>query len=186
MFQFLMNFSVFFGVCCSHMVIENVDQPTFKLKMGTENVVGVKLPVFEPWASTAQSREYTGLGQGGQKVKACRETYFKALEALVEIASLQTTFVTLDQVIKITNRRVNAIEYVVKPRLVNTIASVEVELEELEREEMFRLKKIQQKKERDAAKAEAEAAKLGLAIQRPADVASASSHAVSSASEVVF
>lgn len=154
------------------MVIENVDQPTFKLKMGTENVVGVKLPVFEPWASTAQSREYTGLGQGGQKVKQCRETYFKALEALVEIASLQTTFITLDQVIKITNRRVNAIEYVVKPRLVNTIAAVEVELEELEREEMFRLKKIQQKKEREAAKAEAAAAKLGRTIQRPDDVAS--------------
>lgn len=165
------------------MVIENVDQPTFKLKMGTENVVGVKLPVFEPWASTAQSREYTGLGQGGQKVKACRETYFKALEALVEIASLQTTFITLDQVIKITNRRVNAIEYVVKPRLVNTISSVQVELEELENEETFRLKKIKQKKERDAAKAEAEAAKLGHTIQRPVDVQFAVSQATT---EVVF
>lgn len=153
------------------MVIENVDQPTFKLKMGTDNVVGVKLPVFEPWASTAQSREYTGLGQGGQKVKTCRETYFKALEALVEIASLQTTFVTLDEVIKITNRRVNAIEYVVKPRLVNTIAFVKVELEEVEREEMFRLKKIQAKKEREEAEAELEAQKLGLAIQKPADIA---------------
>lgn len=166
-------------------MIENVDQPTFKLKMGTENVVGVKLPVFEPWASTAQSREYTGLGQGGQKVKHCRETYFKALEALVEIASLQTTFITLDQVIKITNRRVNAIEYVVKPRLVNTIASVEVELEELEREEMFRLKKIQQKKEREEAELEAEAARQGLKIQKPQDVASAAVIAADD-TEIIF
>lgn len=105
------------------------------------------------------------MGQGGSKVKQCRETYFKALEALVDIASLQTTFVTLDQVIKITNRRVNAIEYVVKPRLVNTIASVEVELEELEREEMFRLKKIQQKKEREEKKAKLEALKAGKEIR---------------------
>jgi V-type H+-transporting ATPase subunit D len=71
----------------------------------------------------------------------------KALEALVEIASLQTKFVVLDEAIKVTNRRVNAIRHVIKPRLVRTIAYVEAELEEQEREETFRLKKIQQKKE---------------------------------------
>lgn len=92
-------------------------------------------------------KEYTGLAQGGQKIKACRETFYKALEALVDLASLQTTFLTLDQIIKITNRRVNALEHVVKPRLKNTIDYVDIELEELEREETFRLKKIQKNKE---------------------------------------
>lgn len=98
---------------------------------------------------TPIGKEFTGMGQGGQAIKVSRELYTKALESLVAIASLQTTFITLDEIIKITNRRVNAIEYVIKPKLQNTIAFVDVELEEAEREEIFRLKKIASNKKKD-------------------------------------
>lgn len=93
----------------------------------------------------------TGLGRGGQQIQKSKETYAKAVEALVELASLQTAFVILDEVIKMTNRRVNAIEHIVIPRLENTISYVVSELDELDREEFFRLKKVQGKKKRDAA-----------------------------------
>ena len=73
----------------------------------------------------------------------------RALEVLVELASLQTSFLTLDAAIKTTNRRVNALENVVKPRLENTIAYIRGELDEHEREEFFRLKKIQGYKQRE-------------------------------------
>jgi len=99
--------------------------------MGTENIVGVHLPVFEPFIEATSTKEMAGLGKGGQKINKCREMYTKALEALVDLASLQTTFVTLDEVIKITNRRVNAIEYVVQPRLANTIKYILSELDEM-------------------------------------------------------
>jgi len=59
---------------------------------------------------------------------------------------LQTQFILLDEVIKVTNRRVNAIEHVVEPRLQNTIRYIISELDELEREDFYRLKKIQGKK----------------------------------------
>lgn len=56
----------------------------------------------------------------------CSKSFMKAVDLLVELASLQTAFLTLDEAIKTTNRRVNALEHVVKPRLENTIAYIKV------------------------------------------------------------
>lgn len=67
-----------------------------------------------------------------------KEVYAKAVETLVELASLQTAFMILDEVIRATNRRVNAIEHVIIPRLDNTIKYIMSELDEMDREEFFR------------------------------------------------
>lgn len=72
---------------------------------------------------------------------------------------MQTSFLILDEAIKLTNRRVNALENVVKPRIENAIAFIISELDELEREEFFRLKLIQNKKERDTKAKEGKEAK---------------------------
>jgi V-type H+-transporting ATPase subunit D len=145
-------------------VIENVSQATFRVKLDEDNVAGVHLPIFKNYADISTlPKEMHGLGRGGQQIQEARDTYLKALDALVELASLQTAFVTLDEVIKITNRRVNAIEYVVLPRIENTIKYIISELDEGEREEFYRLKMIQKKKEqkRRAAAAIAPAARDG-------------------------
>ncbi|PRP87998.1 hypothetical protein PROFUN_04426 [Planoprotostelium fungivorum] len=150
----------------SHTIIENVGPTAFeKLKINSDNVAGVELPVFEQLSDTGkQSEQLTGLGKGGEQIRKTRESYSKALKALISIASLQTSFVTLDQVIKITNRRVNAIECIVKPRLERTIAYIQSELDEIDREEFYRLKMIQSKKKIAADKREAELADLGIAL----------------------
>lgn len=57
----------------------------------------------------------------------------------MDLASLQTAFMILDEVIRATNRRVNAIEHVVIPRLDNTVSYIVSELDEMDREEFFRL-----------------------------------------------
>jgi len=98
------------------------------------------------------------LGRGGQQIQKAREIYAKAVETLVELASLQTAFVILDEVIRMTNRRVNALEHIVIPRLENTIKYINSELDEMDREEFFRLKKVQAAKQKRAAAAEAEKA----------------------------
>jgi V-type H+-transporting ATPase subunit D len=56
----------------------------------------------------------------------CLQAYLKAVELLIELASLQTAFLTLDEAIKTTNRRVNALDNVVRPKLENTIAYIKV------------------------------------------------------------
>jgi V-type H+-transporting ATPase subunit D len=91
----------------------------------------------------------TGLARGGQRIKQCKDTYFKSLVGLIKLASLQTSFVTLDHAIRQTNRRVNAIEYVIQPKIRNTISYINDELDERDREEFYRLKKVQDKKKAD-------------------------------------
>lgn len=106
-----------------------------------------------------------GLGRGGQQLQNCRKAYQQAVEVLAALANLQTAFYTLDEALKVTNRRVNALENVVKPKLENTISYIKGELDELEREEFFRLKKVQKNKQKQ------------LALQEEADKAAAASKA---------
>ena len=177
-------------------------------------MAGVKLPRFEVLADGGGSKmDMAGLGKGGAQLQACRKKYMEAIELLIELASLQTAFLTLDNAIKTTNRRVNALENVVTPRLENTITYIKVrrrrrrgpagraapraglpnarqpqkpppktrqgELDELEREEFFRLKKVQAKKKRDTAAADvlrhaAEAAAGGISVVASLDGAPSS------------
>ena len=50
----------------------------------------------------------------------------------------QTSFTTLDQALQITNRRVNALQCVILPKIENTLAYILDELSELEREDFYR------------------------------------------------
>lgn len=154
-----------FGEDLKHTVVENVDVASLRVRMLPDNVAGVTIPVFskigtdadeelksavaagEKAASAKGAVALAGLSKGGQQIQDSRETFAKTLDLLVQLASLQTSFIILDEAIRLTNRRVNALENVVKPKLENTISYIISELDEMEREEFFRLKLVQNKKE---------------------------------------
>lgn len=97
------------GMGLGYQIRESVRSAKLRVRTKQENVSGVFLPQFESFqAEGASDFGLTGLGKGGQQVTRCRETYVRAVETLVELASLQTAFVILDEVIKVVNRRVNA------------------------------------------------------------------------------
>jgi V-type H+-transporting ATPase subunit D len=89
-----------------YQVQESAKSARFRIRTKQDNVSGVLLPSFESYLTEGNNDfGLTGLGKGGQQVQRCRETYARAVEALVELASLQTAFVILDEVIKVVNRR---------------------------------------------------------------------------------
>lgn len=144
----------------NQVVLQNVTKAQIKIRTKKDNVAGVTLPVFESYTDGSDTYELAGLARGGQQLTKLKKNYQAAVKLLVELASLQTSFVTLDDVIKITNRRVNAIEHVIIPRIERTLAYIISELDELEREEFYRLKKIQDKKRIARKKEEARKAAL--------------------------
>ena len=87
-----------------------------------------------------------GMTGGGQAIMKTKDRFQKYLNLLIQIASLQTQFVTIERVIKVTNRRVNALEFVIIPQIEWTILWIEGELDELDREDFYRLKCVQDKK----------------------------------------
>lgn len=139
----------------SKSVLDSVKTRTnVRLNVTSENVAGVHLPIFSLRGDADDQnddRQMLGLTGGGQAIQRCKERFQKFLKILVDIASLQTQFITLDEVIKVTNRRVNALEYVVIPRIEFTISYIDKELDEESREDFFRLKRVTDNKKSEKA-----------------------------------
>ena len=83
--------------------------------------------VCAPTEGSAQDRALVASCQCEYEPSFCRlQAFMTSVKLLVELASLQTAFLTLDEAIKTTNRRVNALDNVVRPKLENTIAYIKV------------------------------------------------------------
>lgn len=151
-------------------VVERAKRPSVTCKLYPENIAGVSIPVFklqyDPTKDT--SVQTLGVAHGGAVINASREVYLKAVSNLVHLASLQTAFVTLDEEIKMTSRRVNALEYVLIPRIEVIIQYITQEMDEQSREEFFRVKKVVEKKrqklQREKAAADKAAAEAGKEV----------------------
>lgn len=50
------------------MIIQSTASAFYKVRLASENVVGVHLPVFESAKEERNTQDFTGLGKGGQQV----------------------------------------------------------------------------------------------------------------------
>uniref|UniRef100_A0A5F5PGE4 V-type proton ATPase subunit D n=1 Tax=Equus caballus TaxID=9796 RepID=A0A5F5PGE4_HORSE len=75
----------------STTVIQNVNKAQVKIRAKKDNVAGVTLPVFEHYQEGTDSYELTGLARGGEQLAKLKRNYAKAVELLVELASLQSS-----------------------------------------------------------------------------------------------
>ena len=77
---------------------------------------------------------------------------------MVQAAEIETTMKKLLDEIEKTKRRVNALEYKVIPELKEAESFIKLRLEEMERDNTFRLKRVKDKAQAKAEAAAAEAA----------------------------
>lgn len=145
-------------------ILESNMNASVRVTSRTDNVAGVKLPVFNQYDTGVVQNDNLGLTGGGRKIAECRKKWGDYLQALIRIASLQTSFLAMDEALKVTNRRVNALENVTLPKISKTIDYINKELDELEREDFTRLKMVKKKKE-EQIKAEEKAKNEKLAAQ---------------------
>jgi len=108
------------------------------------SIMGVNVPIIE--LPEDLSREVTERGYGlmdsSSAVDSCAKRFEEALPKIIKLAELEEAVRNLAGEVEKTKRRVNALEYVMIPRLKTTRKYIQMRLEEMERENFTRLKKI--------------------------------------------
>jgi len=110
-----------------------------EIAVDTEHIMGVSIPKFS--AEECPPARYSVLSTNAsfdETLSMARQ----AFERIVEVATIEGSIQMLGREIEKTKRRVNALEYIFIPRLVATISYIERQLEEREREDFFRRKRI--------------------------------------------
>lgn len=125
-----------------------------ELQVATRNVMGVGVPIFRVTQKEGQRHIHYSLAGTSAAVDEAAQTVRDALGKIVRLAEVEATVKRLAGEIEKTKRRVNALNYVVLPRINNTIRYIELMLEEQEREDLFRMKRVKAMLERKEAAGE--------------------------------
>lgn len=121
-----------------------------ELEFSSRSIMGVHVPILE--LETELARKVTERGYGfmdsSAAVDRSARSFEEALEKILKLAELEEAVRNLAGEVEKTKRRVNALEYVMIPRLKATRKYIRMRLEEMERENFTRLKKIKAMLER--------------------------------------
>ncbi len=121
-----------------------------ELTTQSKNIMGVVVPEIESSKvqKTLDERGYGVMGTSA-RIDEAAEAYEELLEQIILAAEVETAMKKMLEEIETTKRRVNALEFKLLPELRDNQEYIEQKLEEQEREEIFRMKKIKAKKEED-------------------------------------
>jgi len=122
----------------------------FDVDTRTRNVIGVTLPQVEVKVLPIKTAPYNMLATSA-KLDEATTKMVDALKAITELSSAEASTRKLAQAIASTKRRVNSLDYVIIPRVLQSIRYIQMHLEEREREDFFRLKRIKGRMEKQAS-----------------------------------
>jgi len=117
-----------------------------EIELGTKNIMGVKVPKIKS-GKVQKTLEERGVGvlSSSAVIDATAAQYEKVVEEIIKVAELETAMKRMLIEIEKTKRRVNALEFKRIPEMLEIEKFIQLRLEEMERENIFRLKRIKNK-----------------------------------------
>lgn len=111
--------------------------------IGGKNIMGVPVPVIEKKRVSQKllDRGY-GIITTSARIDETAERYEAELDLLIQLAETETAMRRLGSEIQMTRRRVNALEQILIPELKQNARYIKNAIDEREREDIFRLKKV--------------------------------------------
>ncbi len=117
---------------------EDVGEISFE----TDNIMGVKIPKMNTDEIKTDLKSAYGFFETCSKLDDSKKSFSRLLIKLIELADLEAGIKSLTVEIEKTKRRVNVLENNLIPKLHATRKYIEMQLEEREREDFFRRKRI--------------------------------------------
>jgi V/A-type H+-transporting ATPase subunit D len=112
-------------------------------RIESRNIMGIRVPTLElkEIRRTLLERGY-GLTTTSSRLDEASRRFEAVLKTIGELAEIEKSIRLLAEEIEKTKRRVNALENVLIPRLDATVKYIKMRLDEMERENFFKLKRI--------------------------------------------
>ncbi len=112
------------------------------LDVSTVPVMNLKLPRFE---AKTEGKVYSyGFSNTSADLDSALGAYSELLPQMLKLSQIERSLELLANEIEITRRRVNALEYVLIPNLIDTIKYITMRLDEMERSNLSRLMRIKE------------------------------------------
>lgn len=139
------SFTVASAVMSPQLMAEALMYPTqgVALSVANRNVMSVNVPVFEFTQEEGESNIYPyGFAGTSGELDSAIKSLSSVFPMLLDLAAKEKQADLMAQEIEKTRRRVNALEYVMIPRLTETIRYIRMKLDENERGNQTRLMKV--------------------------------------------
>ncbi len=124
------------------LAVEEFDDLSIRLR----SIMGVEIPDIDK-IDDSIILSY-GFVRTDANLDKAHKAFKRALSLTARLTEIETTVYRLAMEIKKTQRRVNALENVLIPQYKETVKFIESYIEEIERDDFFRMKRLKQKQEK--------------------------------------
>ena len=122
--------------------ISHLTKDIGEVSFESDNIMGVKIPKLNSDGITVDEKPLYGFSETCAKLDDAKKQFTALVSKLINLADLEGGIKSLAVEIEKTKRRVNVLENNLIPKLYATRKYIEMQLEEREREDFFRRKRI--------------------------------------------